>query len=228
MHKTVLIVLSVRDIKSVKDCINKLPCEKIWFRGYSEHDLAPMINEFVLNSNFENYFIAPDDLIIRPYQFNILLDGLNRYKIVTGWGMIRQNTNYTTATRPTNFLNNTIFKHLSWVVELANSNYTSSYKTYEINSLPDEFETAFTGWFYTGMKRDIFLEYPYQCLNPPIASSDLIFSRRVLADGKYKQMCFKKAAVVHPSNGFYPRGEHGFLPYSGFSIEKSITKTFHI
>lgn len=226
MHNTVLIVLSVRDIKSVKECIDKLPCEKIWFKGYTEHDLAPMINEFVKNSNFENYFIAPDDLIIRPYQFDLLLNGLNRHKIVTGWGVIRQNACYTTATNPNNFLKNSIFMPLACQSSILNNTYAYSYKTHEINSLPDEFETAFTGWFYTGMKRHVLLEYPYECLNPPIASSDLIFSRRVLADKKYKQMCIKNAQVVHISNSQYISGPHSLLGDYRNIKEKSIIKTF--
>ena len=188
MHNTVMIVLSIRNIKSVKDCIDNLKCEKIWFRGYTEHELAPLINDFVQNSNFENYFIVSDDLVIKSHNFDLLVEGLNRHKIVTGWGMIRQNTNYTTAFRPHNFLKNTIFKPMTFQPDLINNTYEHSYRTNEINALPDEFETAFTGWFFTGMKRHILLEYPYQCLNAPLASSDLIFSRRVLADGKYKQI----------------------------------------
>jgi len=227
MHNTVLIVLSVRNIKSVKDCIDKLPCEKIWFKGYTEHKLAPMINDFVKNSNFENYFIAPDDLIIRPHQFDLLLNGLNRHNIVTGWGVARQNAIHTTIMKNTNFIKNSIFLPMACSnFETLNNTYEHSYKTHEINSLPDEIETAFTGWFFTGMKRKIMVEYPYECLNPPIASSDLIFSRRVIADGKYKQICFKHAQVTHISNYNYIGGPHGLLNGYGNFKEQSIEKTW--
>lgn len=226
MKNTVLIVLSVRDIVSVKASINNLPCEKFWCVGHTEQELIPIINDFVKNSNFENYFIAPDDLIIRPHQFELLNNGLSRHSIVTGWGVVRQNDEYTTAINPTNYLTNTIFKHQTFNELILNNTYMQSYKTHEINALPDEFETAFTGWFYTGMKRQVLLEYPYECLNPPLASSDLLFSRRVLADGKYKQICFKQAHVIHLSNYLSVRGETGFLPTSGISVPKQIIKTF--
>ena len=148
-NKTVLMIMSVRNIKSFTDSVNKLPCEKIWFKGYTEVDLAPIINNFIKNSNFENYFIVPDDIIIKPQQFNLLTNALNRHDIVTGWGMIRQNCNYTTATKVENFMNHCIFKNTSSSILFLHNMYNFSYQTHEINKLPDEFETAFTGWFYT-------------------------------------------------------------------------------
>lgn len=226
MNNTVIIILSVRNIKSFTDCINKLPCEKIWFKGYKEIDLIPIVNKFVEESNFENYFITPDDLIIKPHQFDLLLNGLNRHNIVTGWGCIRQNCTFTTATKTKNFIEHTIFKDAFTSRHFLLSQYNFSYKTHEINALPDEFETAFTGWFYTGMKRKIWLEYPYECLAPPHASSDLMFSRRILKDKKYKQICFKNAHVVHISNTDPLNSDSSFFNPNECFKNKSIIKTF--
>ena len=226
MHNTVLMILSVRNSKSFEESVNKLQCEKIWFKGYREHELAPIINDFVQNSNFENYFIAPDDLIIKPHQFEKLKSALNYNDIVTGWGVIRQNCTYTTITKPHNFLQTNIFKHQFTTHFLKNQQYNFSYKTHEINSLPNEIETAFTGWFYTGMKKHIWTQYPDECLNPPFASSDLMFSRRVLFDNKYKQICIKSANVIHLSNSITMPTDTSFLDMSTCFSNKSITKTF--
>ena len=72
-----------------------------------------------------------------------------------------------------------------------------------MDSLPDEIETAFTGWFFTGAKRQVWLEYPYQTLavhkDQPGASTDLHWSKRILEDKKYKQICIKDAKVTHIS-----------------------------
>jgi len=224
MHDTVLMILSVRNCKSFESSVNKLQCEKIWFKGYKEHELAPMVNDFVKNSNFKNYFITPDDLIITPYKFEKLKSSLNVHDIVTGWGMIRQNCTYTTITKPHDFLKKNIFKYLFTTDTFKNQQYQLSYKTHEINSLPDEVETAFTGWFYTGMKKEVWMEYPYECLNSPFASSDLMFSRRVLYDNKYKQICIKKSNVVHISNTHHH--DTSFFDTSTCFLNKSIVKTF--
>ena len=226
MHNTVLMILSVRNSKSFEESVNKLQCEKIWFKGYREHELAPIVNDFVQNSNFENYFIAPDDLIIKPHQFEKLKSALNYNDIVTGWGVIRQNCTHTTITKPHNFLQTNIFKHQFTTHFLKNQQYNLSYKTHEINSLPNEIETAFTGWFYTGMKKHIWTQYPYECLNPPFASSDLMFSRRVLLDKKYKQICVKSANVIHISNSNSLSTDTSFFDMSTCFSNKSIIKTF--
>lgn len=226
MKNTVLIVLSVRNIKSVADCINKLDCSKLWFKGYREHELAPLLNEFVKNSNFENYFIAPDDLIITPYKFDRLVRSLNRLDIVSGWGVVRQNSNFTTITKPEKFLENSIFKPAFTNRELFNSVYNFNYKTHEIYNLPEEIETAFTGWFFTGMKRNVLLEYPYECIPKPHASSDLTFSRRVLSDKKYTQYCLKSANVTHISNYWALQNDKSFLDMNTCFNNKSIEKYF--
>jgi hypothetical protein len=226
MKNTVLIVLSVRNIKSVKDHIDNLNCEKIWFKGYREHELSPLLNRFVQDTNFENYFIAPDDLIIKSYKFDRLVNALNRFDIVSGWGVIRQNATYTTITKPQDFLKNTIFKPSFINTTLNNSVYKHNYQTHEIYNLPEEIETAFTGWFYTGMKRNVLLEYPYECVPMPNASSDLTFSRRVLSDKKYKLYCIKSAHVTHISHNWNLRNDKSFMDMNSCFNNKSIESTF--
>ena len=109
MHDTVLMILSVRNIQSVVDCNLSLPCEKIWFKGYKEYELAPIINDFVNNSNFKYYFITSDDALIKKENFINLQHHLQYRDIVSGWCLVRQNTNYTTIVKPNNF-HNLIFK----------------------------------------------------------------------------------------------------------------------
>lgn len=221
MNDTVLMILSVRNIQSVKDCIDKLNCEKIWFKGYKEFELTPILNKFIENSNFTNYFIAPDDLIIKPENFDLLKKYLNFYDIVSGWGMYRQNSDHTTVIKPNNF-KNFIAKYAYCNPKIFNNILNHTYKPHEIHDLPDVIETAFTGWFFTGMNKKIWMEYPYQTLNWPWSSSDLMFSKRVFDEGKYKQHIIKKAHVVHLSN----LNHKSFHDMNDSFINKSIIKTF--
>ena len=194
----VLMIMNARNLSAFRDCVNKLNISKVWFKGYREFELNVEINKFIQETNFDNYFIVSDDLVINKNDFEFLEKQLLTYPIVTGWGVWRQNVDWTTI-------------HLQDKIYTFNQGdklpmFTSHYnivKTYEIDILPDSFETAFTGWFYTGIRRDIWLKYPYQTMSTqpwmPGASTDAHWSKRILKDNIYKQMCFKQARVLHLS-----------------------------
>ena len=194
----VLMIMNVRNLSAFKDCVDKLNISKVWFKGYKEFELNIEINKFIQETQFDNYFIIPDDLIIDKKDFEFLEEQLNYHPIVTGWGVWRQNTEWTTI-----YLQNKIHTfNQGDQIPIFKKHY-GVVNTYEIDSIPDVIETAFTGWFYTGARRDIWLKYPYQTMsthpNMPGASTDAHWSKRVLKDNIYKQMCFKRARVLHLS-----------------------------
>lgn len=221
MNDTVLMIMSIRNIQSVIDCNNKLNCEKIWFKGYKEYELAPIINDFIENSNFKYYFITSDDALLNHNHFESLKHNLQFYDILSAWCLIRQNAHYTTIVKPENFQNH-IFKPSFTTKIFTNNFHTHCYKTHEINSLPDIIHTAFTGWCYTGMKKHIWKEYPFQTLSWPYSSSDLLFSRRIELDKKYKQHILKKAHAIHLSHLY---NKSYYDPSTCFN-NKEIIKTF--
>ena len=196
--KNVLMIMNARNLSAFKECVNKLNISKVWFKGYREFELNDEINKFIQETNFDNYFIVSDDLVINKKDFEFLENQLNYYPIVTGWGVWRQNWDWTTI-------------HLQDKLHTFNQGdklpifkkHYNIVKTYEIDSMPDVIETAFTGWFYTGIRRDIWLKYPYQTMSikpwMPGASTDAHWSKRILKDNIYKQMCFKQARVSHLS-----------------------------
>jgi len=194
----VIMIMNARNLSAFRDCMNKLNVSKVWFKGFREFELNVEINKFIQETNFDNYYIVSDDLVIQPQDFELLQEKLKIYPIVTGWGVWRQNSDWTTIHKQDKLYtfnqgsNLPMFKKHYGIV-----------KSYELETLPEEFETAFTGWFYTGIRRDIWLQYPYQTMSiepwMPGASTDAHWSKRILKDGKYKQMCFKQARVLHLS-----------------------------
>ena len=153
--KNVLMIMNARNLSAFKECVDKLNISKVWFKGYREFELNDEINKFIQETNFDNYFIVSDDLVITKKDFEFLEDQLNYHPIVTGWGVWRQNWDWTTI-------------HLQDKIHTFNQGdklpifkkHYNIIKTYEIDSMPDIIETAFTGWFYTGIRRDIWLKYP--------------------------------------------------------------------
>ena len=204
MNDTVLMVMSIRNIKSVVDSNNSLDCEKIIFRGYTEYELSPLINNFIKESNFKYYFLTSDDCIMSKQNFDLLKFNLQFFPIISGWGVIRQDINQTTISNV-----DTITNLSCRIPQITWTNYDSNkilgpigsyYNTYEINKLPNFIKTGFTGWFFTGMSKKLWEEYPFQVCEYPSASSDMNFSLRVLKDGKYDQTIVKKARGIHLSN----------------------------
>ncbi len=63
--------------------------------------------------------------------------------------------------------------------------------------------------------------YPYQTMSTnawtSAASTDAHWSKRILSDGKYKQMCFKQARVLHLS---YAGKDYGDLDFNNKQIIK--------
>ena len=226
MHNTVLIIMSVRNIKPIIDSYNNLNCEKIWFKGFTEYELVTHINHFIQNSNFQYYFITSDDLYINYNKFEELKFQLQFYPIISGWTVLRQNTNYTTIINPNNFdklIFNKLNKNKNLFWNLSPNMLQFSYKTHQIAALPDIIESAFTGWSFTGMHRKIWLEYPYNVMSCEMASSDLNFSRRILNDKKYKQRILKNANCIHISNNVFHKSN---VDWSIAFNNKQIIKTF--
>lgn len=214
----VIMIMNARNQSAFRDCMDKLNISKVWFKGFTEFELNTEINKFIQETNFDNYYIVSDDLIISPEAFNLLQEKLKTYPIVTGWGVWRQNFDWTTIHKQ-----NKLYTYNQGPSLPMFGKHFQTIKTYEIDTLPEEFETAFTGWFYTGIRRDIWLKYPYQTMatkpTDSSASTDAHWSKRILKGGEYKQMCFKQARVLHLS---YLDKDYGDLDFS----KKKIIKDF--
>lgn len=204
MKDTVLMVMSVRDIRQVFESYDKLDCEKIYFKGFTEDELVSHINNFISKSDFENYFITSDDCMISKERFDLLKYYLNYNPIVSGWGVWGQQENFTTVVSADKIdkLNNYNPVFYEYILYFMANN---CYKTYEIDSLPNLINSSFTGWFFTGAKKNVWLEYPFQTFVHPMSRSDLNFSFRVLRDKKYNQLIVKSCRCIHLSNSEFQR-----------------------
>ena len=217
MKDTVLMVMSIRDIESVKKANDILDCEKIYLTNYTEYELVPIINNFINESNFKNYFITSDDAMISGDKFNLLKYYLQFLPIVSGWCVWKQNCTATTIVdeKKLNFIN-PFFSQLH-ISDLSNA----SYNTYEIEALPNIINSGFSGWSFTGASKEIWKQYPFQVHDKEmLARSDYNFSTRVLKDQKYNISIVKKCRAIHLNGGRK-------IDYSKYNFyPKSIIKTF--
>lgn len=215
MKNTVLMVMSVRNYRQVFESYDKLDCEKVYFKGFHEDELVTHINNFIEKSNFENYFLTSDDCMISKEKFDLLKYYLNFNPIVSGWGIWGQHSETTTiiSEEKINNYNPLFSKHShSFLID-------NSYKTYEIDRLPKFINSGFTGWFFTGAKKNIWLEYPFQTYTYYTGwRSDFNFSYRILKEKKYNQVIIKSCRSIHLSSRVMPQN-HNFN-------NKEIIKTF--
>ena len=65
--RNVLMIMNARNIAPFKDCVDKLNIDKVWFKGYTEFELNTHINKFIQETDYDNYFLAPDDLLIKKH-----------------------------------------------------------------------------------------------------------------------------------------------------------------
>lgn len=217
MKDTVLMVMSVRDLEPVIKANDKLDCEKIYFKGYTEYQLVPLINNFIKESNFKNYFIVSDDIVINKDKFDLLKYYLKFLPIVSGWCVMRQNGFDTTIIDPKkiNFYYNSFSAFQGFDAYLASS------KTHEVENMPNIINTGFTGWIFTGASKEIWQQYPFQVYDIENgARSDSNFAIRVLKDQKYDMNIIKKCRAIHLSNSkTYSHKDFNFS-------SQSVVKTF--
>jgi len=217
MKDTVLMVMSIRDLEPVIKANDELDCEKIYFKGYTEYELVPLINNFIKESNFKNYFITSDDAMIDKNKFDLLKYNLQFLPIVSGWCVIRQNSLETTIvnSKKINFYN-TFFS----LLQVSNL-FEACYKTHEIEDLPNIINSGFSGWVFTGASKEIWQQYPFQVYDKEMgARSDYNFATRILKDEKYNISIIKKCRAIHLSNS------NSLHKYKHNFSSKSIVKTF--
>lgn len=206
----VLMIMTVRNISAVEESLKKIDIPKVWFKGYTEFELNEHINNFIKETNYDNYFITSDDAVVPLKTAKLLFEKIEKYPIVTGWCLWRQNQNWSTI----QFQDKLFMYNQGSNLPIFGKHY-NIVKSHEIHKLPEEFETAFTGWCFTGARREIWLEYPFQTIGThphhPGASTDVHWSKRMLVDKKYKQMCFKDAKIVHLSLAGAPTGTFDFV-----------------
>ena len=83
----VIMIMNARNLSAFRDCMDKLNISKVWFKGYREFELNIEINKFIQETQFDNYYIVSDDLVIQPQDFDLLQEKLKTNPIVTGWGV---------------------------------------------------------------------------------------------------------------------------------------------
>ena len=87
-----LIVLQPREIPECLESIDALPLDRVYFRAYRERDLVAPINEFIRQTDYDNYLVVADDVIVTTEAYLHVARLLENHEIATGYCHISQDS----------------------------------------------------------------------------------------------------------------------------------------
>lgn len=180
-----LIILNARNIPECIESFESLAIDKAWFTGFTEVQLVNPINDFIKDTNYDNYLIASDDLVISQGTLNIVEELLETNDRATAYCKIADDS---------------IFYNVS-KSPLAEAEVrkpvTRDYHFYKIEELDeledDNFESWFGGWTLTGMRKEEWLKHPFRVHHLSQMQSDYA----TCLDINAPFACHKDAICVH-------------------------------
>ena len=127
-----------REIKEVIESINQIDMPRVWFRAYNSLEIELVMNKFVEETDYDNYIITSDDLILYPEATRIILDMPKEYLAVSGYCNMFVGSEYVgLCSKPLTLANNTFPQESDYVLM----------KQTEVDNMPtDIFETYFLGF----------------------------------------------------------------------------------
>lgn len=152
--KNCLMIMNPRNIPIVMENFDKINIPKVYFRAFTEKELEDVINNFILDTNYDNYILTSDDVIVTQEVVDIVEKNLETYKVFTGY------CNMTIKSKLVNLTDEPI--------TLINNKYPISqdYKFITFKDVEkkntDIFKTYLAGFALTGMRRDLWLKYPFK------------------------------------------------------------------
>jgi len=148
-----LIVLQPRRIERCLASLEALPVDKVWYQAFTESQLVGPLNRFIRETRYTNYLIVADDVIAPVRSLEIVTDLLRTHEGATGYCHLSQDSPYVNVTRAPLRLSN------GQVPIIDDYDF---YHQDEVRQFAEpEFKTWFGGWALTGLRRELWLEFPF-------------------------------------------------------------------
>ncbi|MDE2022145.1 MAG: hypothetical protein KGI71_04545 [Patescibacteria group bacterium] len=213
--KAVLMVMHARSIPSVLAAIASLKIPKVWFKGFTETQLATEIPRFIGSTRFDRYVLFGDDSIPTQAALDKILVASERLEAVTGWANLSPSVPLATVSLVPNPPWHRITKSLPAFVghgvrvlkdrgvpplaQVHGGVVRLTFPPIEtIRRQPPIFRTYFVSWSLTSLSRRLWLEHPFRY---PVGlgssyGSDVAMSDD-LNDAEVKMWCCRDAFVYH-------------------------------
>ena len=193
--RDVLMIMNPREIPECLQAFRALKVPKVWFKGFWQVQLETVVNEWIAGTDYDNYIMASDDLLPTQAALDEVRRGLASHEVFTGWCRFSPG-----SPRGALIINDggpgpafDLMFRLYHITGMTIHNRLDYFKLRRFASVsdimkqPDEFPTAHVPFAFTGMRRRLWLEYPYRCEHsgrrPHGSSSDYMLSKRLRRDG---------------------------------------------
>ena len=194
--------MAPRAIPSCVKAFRSLNIDQAWFLGFTEKGLEKPINDFIGTNDYDNFIIAPDDLIPSQSALDVVTDGLKRHMVFTG------NCNMNTTNSRVNVrLSPVVGNHAFFMVTHRWPQISKAMERFKLFTFPlpeelpgGDFQTYFMGFAFTGMRRKLWKEFPFKTFsnlfNHNGNGSDYLVSERLRRKG-YRMFSNRNAFFYH-------------------------------
>lgn len=183
-------ITQARNIQVCLDSYRKLSIPRVFFRAYTEAQFAPLMDEFIRNSDYDNYLIISDDLIANKPSLQLVRRTLEEKEVATGWCRQRPGSCVTNVRlKPW-----TVFSPFAWLIRTRYVERAGFAKIGDVACQGPIFRTFFTGSCLTGMRRKLWLEHPFR----PLAKAGSDYTQcKDLMDSDIPIWCLRDAYMEH-------------------------------
>jgi acetyltransferase-like isoleucine patch superfamily enzyme len=197
--RDVLLILNPRRIDVAWKSLSALPIDRVWFRGFTEPQLVPQISRFIEQTSYTNYLMVADDVIVPVQALEAVQALLRECVAATGYCKLAADDNRVNLTRA------------PMQVQGDRPPVWRDYDFYtlaEVQKAKGICVSWFGGWALTGMRRKLWLRYPFRVNASTGAQTDFELANRMARDGR----CFRfapGALIEHLKpgiNGVYRKG----------------------
>jgi hypothetical protein len=170
--KPLLMVMNPRTIPQCMKAINALDIPKVFLKNWSERQLVDVIADVVESADFDTIGLLSDDTVPPQSSLDLVLDAFEPSAVYTGYCNIDElDGNVNLSSKPLR------------IQEQAGADCYTFPTREHVEKGKGLFRSYFTGFAFTFMSRDMWLQYPFDCVGDPGYQSDYRLSVRLQQDG---------------------------------------------
>jgi hypothetical protein len=170
--KPLLMVMNPRTIPQCMEALEALQIDKVWLKNWTERELIAVIADVVENTDHDVIGLVSDDTTPPQSTLDLILDAFEPSAVYTGYcNMDEKTENVNLSSAP-----------LIIQDQAGYDCYTFPTRD-EVENAGGLFRSWFAGFAMTFMSRDMWLQFPFDCVGDPGYQSDYRLSVRLQQAG---------------------------------------------
>jgi GT2 family glycosyltransferase len=170
--KPLLMVMNPRTIPQCMEALEALQVDKVWLKNWTERELVTVIADVVANTDHDVIGLISDDTTPLQECLDLVLQEFTPDAVFTGY------CNMDDTTDDVNLSSEPLV-----VKPRATYDCYTFPKKSDVDNHSGLYRSWFTGFAMTFMSRDMWLKYPFDCIDTPGYQSDYRLSVRLQQDG---------------------------------------------